>query len=453
MRTLYPSSVAALTGLVALLTGCATRPSPAELAVRRQASELQHTYRPDNRRPALPELRADSPLDDFMRFAALNHPQIEAAFYDWVAAVERTTAERALPDPRLTLSADFGRMLETLMPGLMAEFPGQGKVAARVAVASAEAQAKFHTFETELQRVALTTKRTYQELFFLGEKIRVNRSLLALLGELETNARRQSEAGKAPLAEVLRGQAEVARLAAEIATMEDERTRLRTQFKAALGLRADAPNPPIPNRRETTELAYEADQWLALAFIHNPRLKVMAAEIRMAEASLRAATLARRPDFSAGLEADVKAAPWMWRPSLGVTLPIWRKQITAQIAAGQAGQRAASARLDTEQVALAVEVAENVFRLREADRQLRLVNDTLRPNAERQLALVRAGYLGSQTSFADVLMAQRMLLELELQLLAAQTQRELALTELTLCCLGQNAELTARTTTTGANPP
>ena len=85
----------------------------------------------------LPELTADSGLDDFLRFAILNQPQVEAAYYDWAASVERITQERSLPDPRLTFEAFFADTITSLMPGLMVDLPGPGKLKAAANVATA----------------------------------------------------------------------------------------------------------------------------------------------------------------------------------------------------------------------------------------------------------------------------------------------------------------------------
>jgi hypothetical protein len=57
-------------------------------------------YRPGGERPALPTLDTHAPLHDFLLFAMLNQPRVEAAYYDWASAVRRLTVERSLPDPR-----------------------------------------------------------------------------------------------------------------------------------------------------------------------------------------------------------------------------------------------------------------------------------------------------------------------------------------------------------------
>jgi len=82
-------------------------------------------------RTELPKLTSESRLNDFVLFAMLNRPAVAAAYYDWTASVQRITVERSLPDPRLTFQSDISNMVMSLMPGLMMDFPGPGKLKAQ----------------------------------------------------------------------------------------------------------------------------------------------------------------------------------------------------------------------------------------------------------------------------------------------------------------------------------
>ncbi len=237
--------------------------------------------------------------------------------------------------------------------------------------------------------------------------------------------------------DVLRAQIEQDRLTTEIANLEDSHNPLLAQFKAALGLTAEQPNPPVPARFESTSLDLSAEQLFASALARNPRLKAMEAEVRRADASLRLAYKSRVPDFNVGVEVDAKASPVFVTPQLGVTLPIWRDKIAAEIAGAQAGQRAAQARLSAEQIALAVELAEKSFMFRESSRNLALLQERLLPKARQSLEVARAGYTAGQSTFIDLLDAQRTWLGFLLTEVEARTQRELALAELSLLILGQ----------------
>ncbi len=432
-RLLLSASALLALSLPAGCKGFATR---SEEQARGDLAALAGTYRPGERTAQLPALDANATLGTLLTYAMLNHPRVEAAYYDYAEAVERITLERSLPDPRLTLELDVQDMVKTLMPGVMIEVPWLNKLRIRADVASTESQARYFAFESTILQAAYAVKRPYYQLHFLTDRIRVATDTLRLLGELEEIARAQTASGTATLQDVLRAQIEQERLRVEIANLEDSRNPLLAQLKAALGLHAEEPDPPLPAQFESTPLDLTSERLFAAALAQNPRLEQLRAEVNMAEAGLRLAHQSRLPDFTFGLETDVKAVPPLWRPTLGVTLPIWRDKIAAEIAAAQAQKSAAEARLSAEQIQLAVEFADRSFMYREATRNLELLANTLLPKAQQALEVARAGYAAAKTDFINLLDAERSLLEFQLAEVDARTRRELALAELSLLIVG-----------------
>ena len=51
---------------------------------------------------SLPALDEQSGLEDYLTYAALNNPRLEAAFHRWKAALERVPQAESLPDPRFS---------------------------------------------------------------------------------------------------------------------------------------------------------------------------------------------------------------------------------------------------------------------------------------------------------------------------------------------------------------
>ena len=423
--------------LAVAVAGCVGIRTPGEKVARRDLARIAAEFRPDSLKPTLPNLTPNSALRDFVLYAVLNQPQVEAAYFDWAAAVQRITLERSLPDPRFTFEADIASMVMSLMPGLMFDLPGPGKLRAAADVATSESQAAYFKFAGGVLQAAFNLKRAYYQLFFLEHRLAVNRQMLGLLSDLEKLARTQNEVAKTTLQDVLRAQIEQERLQTEIANLEDSRNPLLAQFKAALGLGHDAAVPPFPTKFESTPFDASAPEIFAQALARNPRLRGMEAEIAQADAAIRVAQRGRIPDVSIGIEADVKPSPWRWRPQIGVTLPIWRDKIAAQIAAARASGRAAQARLSAEEILLAVDFAERSFMLRETERNLALLRERLLPKAHASLQVARAAYGTARADFLNLIDAERTLLEFQLAEVEAQTQRELALAELSLLILAQ----------------
>ena len=424
---------------ILLVTGCRGLTATGEKSARRDLAAVGGQLQTN-----LPTLTTNATLREVVDFALRNNPQVTAAYADWSASVENITVARSLPDPKFTFELYAADIVSSLMPGLMADFPGPGKLSARAAAASADSGAKYFQFATAVQQTAFAVEKSFYPLHFLEAKLRVNHQTLALLAELEALARAQNEVGQATLQDVLRAQIEQEKLQTETDNLEDSRHVMLAEFKAALGLRAEQADPPVPAEAEFTETQWNDEELLAIALKQNPRLKEMEAEIRVADASIRVARKEKIPDFSAGGEVDVKASPFVWNPQLSMTLPIWRDKLAAELAAAQAGKRAAEARLSAAQIALAVDFAEKSYLVREANRELTLLRERVLPRARQSLEIARAAYRSSRVDFLNVIDAERSLLNFQLDEIAAQTQREIARSELTLLIAGvppENAPL------------
>ncbi len=420
-----------------IVAGCKGIQTKGERAAKHDLNTVADIYRPGNLKPALPALLPDAGFSNFLAYALLNSPSVEAAYYNWFASVESITTERSLPDPQITFQSDIMDIVKTVMPGFMQEFPGPGKLRARAAVATAQSQAKYFAFENAALQTAFDLKRAYYELHFLDARLKINRETFSLLGDLERIARAQNEVGKGTLQDVLRAQIERDRVRTDIADLEDSRRPILAEFKAALGLRHDQADPPVPSRLETTAVNPDSDELLRIAFVRNPKLKTMEADVRAAEAGIAVAYKERAPNFSLGLMADLKASPTMFRPLAGMTLPIWRDKIAAEIAQAKANKLAAKARLSATQIALTVNFAEKSFAYRQIGRNLELLQNLLIPKARQSLEIARAGYLSGTIDFFNLMDTERTLLNFELSEVEALTQREIVLADLSLMVAGE----------------
>ena len=419
-----------------MLAGCRGIPVQGEKQARRDLGTVAGQYCPGQQHPALPELTPNSGLSNFLAYALLNSPSVEATFYDWSASIENITVTRSLPDPQLTFQAYIQDTITSLMPGLAWSFPGPGKLKARAGVAAAESQGKYFAFESAVLQAAFSLKKAYYQLGLLDEQVRLKRETLSLLEHQENAVRAQNVAGSAALPDLLRVQNERDRVRTELAGVEDSRRSLLENFKAALGLTPGQADPPTPAHFEMSRDNPNADELLRVAFAQNPQLKALAADVRAAEAGIKVAYKDRVPDFSAALMADVKASPVLYWPQLSMSLPIWRDKIAAEAAGAKAEELAAKSRLKAGQIDLAVNFAEKSFACRETGRNLALIEGELIPRARQSLEIARAGYRAGTMDFSSLTDAERTLLELQLAAAETRTDREIALADLSLMVAG-----------------
>lgn len=421
---------------VLTLAGCRGIPAPGEKQARQNFAAVAGQYRPGNHPPVLPELTADSSLSNYLAFALLNSPTVETAYYDWSASVENITVMRSLPDPQITFQSDIADIVTSVMPGFLQQFPGPGKLKARARLAVTESGGKYFAFESAVLQTAFNLKSAYYNLGLLTEQLRLKRETLSLLENQDYVLHAQNVAGAASLPELLRVQSALDSVRNEIANLEDSRRPLLENFKAALGLTPKQAGPPVPAHFEVGGENPDADELFRFAFAHNPQLAAMEADVRAAEAGIAMAYKERVPDFSLGLMADVKASPTMFRPLAGMTLPVWRDKLAAELAQAQANELAAKSRLKAGQIDLAVNFAGKSFAYRENSRNLTLIENKLIPQANQSLAIVQAGYRSGTTDFSGLTDAKRAILDLKLQAAEERTAREIALADLSLMVAG-----------------
>jgi outer membrane protein TolC len=154
--------------------------------------------------------------------------------------------------------------------------------------------------------------------------------------------------------------------------------------------------------------------------------------VEMAVADEEVARQSRVPDFSAGLMADVRQTPWLWRPTATVTLPVWRGKIAGQIAAARARREASAANVDAERLTMAAELARVLYMVREADRMITFIDATALPNIERTVASAEAAIQSGMGGTGMIPEARLMAATRRIERLNALRERELAVTGLLL---------------------
>ena len=416
-------------GLVLLLAGCQSPRSASERAARETLGRAEPAPEAGPR-PVLP---VGATPEEYVRWALLGHPAVRAAWAEWRAAVEAIAPARALPDPQLTLQADVAGTVMSLMPGVMFDFMAAGRRAAMAQEAVAGAEVARRNYDVVRLRVAVEVRRALVELDYLAEAERLRTAALAALERTAAVAATRYATGRnmeVSLEPQVRWANEAGKVRAELATLAARRQAARATLKAALGLTPDAPDPAWPVARWTvTALPDEAALWARIQQT-NTKLAAMRAMVAMAVAGEEVAARSRASDVTAGLMADVKAAPWMWRPTVAVSLPVWREKLAALAAGARARREAAGAQVEAETLALAAELARMLAMVRAADAMIAYLDTTALPSVARTRAVTVSTYqtgAGMPTMIAET---AAMELAMRAERLAAWRERELAVVDI-----------------------
>lgn len=388
-----------------VLAGCSTAPAPdAGRARARLEAQRQLASEP----APLPGPGAASSEEEYVRFALARHPAVHAAFSEWHAVVAAIAPAQALPDPRLTLEADIAGTIMSLMPGVMFDLMAPGQRAAMGREATAAGEVARRGYVATLVQVAAEVRRALVDLAYLDEALRLQERAVVAVEQSGRFAAAGYASGRGmgtSLESQIRAASEADRLRNTVAALADRRATARVRLKSALGLGESDPDPAWPQLAlAPTALPSPDELWQRVA-AENADLARMRAMVDMAVAQEEVAARNRTPGFAAGLMADVRASPVMWRPTASLTLPIWREKIAGLVEAAGARREAAMARVEAETIAMAARFSSMLYLVREADRAIALIDSSGLPNLERTRLGAGSAYrtgAGSVSMLADL---------------------------------------------------
>ena len=388
-------------------------------------------------------LPAEPALADYLSFAAVHNPGLEAAFLRWKAALERIPQARALNDPQFTYryfivaqaarGGDMRHMFE-----ISQAFPWLGKLELRGDVAAQEARAERQRFEAERLRLFQRVKQAYYEYYYVGRAIAITQENVDQWRAIEGIARARYATNAASAPDVIRAQIELAKMENELRSLQDLRQPSAAKLNAAMALPAEK-ELPFPPPREFPAMGASEAELAASAEEANPELKAMRHRVAREKSGIELAKKDYFPDVMVGYAYNLmeKAAGLpamdMHNPmavSVGLSIPIWWQKYAAGVREAQARLGAAGRDLREKTDSLQVDLRLASYNYRNADRKIALYRDALVPKARQSLRSVQASYQTGASTFTDLIDAQRVLLELQLSYERAVADRQQSLAEL-----------------------
>jgi len=363
-----------------------------------------------------PELPSNATVEDYIRLAEQRNPGLQAAFHRWQGALKKISQVTSLEDPRLSFMEYLERTMETQQElGVMQMFPYPGKLALRGQVESAEAEALRKELEKARLDLRAEVKDAFYEYYYLERTIEINAENLDLLKHFESVATARYGVGRGGNQDVIKAQVELGKIENELRNLEDSRSPVRARLNATMN-RPTSASLPSPAEVDTRVVALEADALLQAAFRGNPELQAIDARIRKANDQVALARKEYFPDFSLGLNwmnANTRMDQSMedeYVASIEMNLPVYRKRIAAMVQEAQSGVQEYQSMRQDAQNRIAVDLQNQLYKLRNAERQLKLLAELLIPKAHQSLQVTETSYSAGQASFLELVDTERELL-------------------------------------------
>ena len=358
-------------------------------------------------------------LSDVTAIALQSRAEITAANARADALAQRPAIVSSLEDPMVSVSVDHypftgmmdgGRRYDRSI-SVEQKFPLSGILSHRRSAALADAvRARALAGVTELD-VVLGAQRSF---FMLLERRRMRPVIdeqISLASLLVDVAASRYASGTGAQADILRAEAEVARLKSKRQALDAQIRGAEAMLNAGLGRPVDVVIPELhylPSLAEPASIA----EVLELAAETRPELDAGAAEVQRANAETRAMRSMYKPmaTVRAGYAETMADGPGAML-MVGLSVPIWRRRLSSGVAEAQAMQRMADADLEAMRRMVAGEALVAREEVIAARIQVNLLRQDVLPRAQLAIDAALGGYSSGQGSLIAVIEAARALWE------------------------------------------
>ncbi len=382
---------------------------------------------------APPESESESVLDGslsaYLAFALSKSPELRASFERWRAATMKISRARRIPEPVIKYSY-FVRSIETRVGpqnhklSLMQSFPWPTALSAGADAASETARAAQRRFDAEALAVKQAVADAYWRLWLLQEEHHLKNEHDVVMETLAGTVRGRVRTGAASLADLNQVELMIARHHDHHgAHREDQRVATADLARAIgapvreQGLRAtDAPFEGLPSAND--EALHEAAR-------QHPRIEAAELMASASDSEVRVEAAERAPSLLAGLDwIVVGEGPTVTQKSgqdavivtAGLSVPLWGRNYRDAMSAARAEGAAHRADRDAALQAADARLTAAVSAVRGAQRRIDLYRNTLIPLADTTFQSVLGGYQSGRSTVVSALLAQKELLELQLEL-------------------------------------
>jgi outer membrane protein TolC len=371
-------------------------------------------------------------IQDLVREAEQNNPEITAAERGYEAATHVAGQVSALPDTQLTVqqfavgsprpfagytNSDFAY----IGFGASQEIPFPGKRSLRGQVANREADVRRIQIESVRRGIIAKLKATYFRLAYLQQTLSVLERDDKVLADVQQVVESRYRVGQGNQQEVLKAQLQHTKILQEIAMHHREVGQLQAQLKQLLNRpqdTADIQTEPLAVRN----IPYSASDLLNMAKQQNPDIQSQHQMVRKAESQIELAHKEFRPDFNVQYmyeNTDRKFRDY-YVATFGINLPN-RGRRKAQLAEAEASREQANQQLEAESQRRLAEVQDQYVVAQTSAEQLKIYAEGLIPQSEATFRSALAAYEANRQDFQTLLSSFLDVLNLQVEY-----QRELA---------------------------
>ncbi len=384
---------------------------------------------------------AQESLNTYLKTAANNNPGLKSKFSVYMAAMEKVSQVGALPDPKFT----FGYFIEPIETkvgpqkatfSLKQAFPWFGLLDAKGNVATDLANAKYEVFENSKSNLYFEVKTVFYNYYFMEKAIGITKDNMVILQIFKNLSLVKIETGSASIIDELRVELEINDLENQLAFLIDSKNTLQVKFNNLLNQKTNE-IIKIPDTLEQKEITF--DKTILLDSIYNSNHELKSIDHKL-NAFMNLEEVAKKegmPKFDLGFNyiivgknknsiASNNGDDAFLLPSIGISIPIYRKKYKAMIKEAKYLQESEIAKKHNKKNTLNT-IYENTFKEFSDSRRRVILNQKQSVIAKKVLDILITSYSNNSKDFEEVLRIEKQLLKYKLEYQRAIVDENIAI--------------------------
>lgn len=363
-------------------------------------------------------------IDALIETALANNPEITAAHRRWDAALQKIPQARALDDPMVGVDVERSgtTRFDTYSDNewmISQNVPWFGKRDAKGRVEEGMARKVEQEYRAKAFEITSMVKQAYYDLWQAQRELELNARNQKLMEQFVGVTTAKYEVGKSSQADVLKAETELAKLKEAMFDVQREVEKARAELNQQLNRAPETP-VEIEAGMPTPTVAFALPAALKLAAEQRPELlAVRLGELSSAKASLDLAKKEYMPDVQFRVEArQFNGQSGIQEYDTGVFMNFpWLQLRKRKAMVREAKLNVEQKQFDYEalQRKTAAEVKKLYDGMEVMHHHYELFIDKIIPQQRAAVEAAQASYETDKADFLDLLDAQRMLLDFEMQ--------------------------------------
>lgn len=367
-------------------------------------------------------------LNEYLKIAAENNQGLKAKFNDYMAAMEKVAQVGTLPDPQFAFGYFIQPVETRLGPqkatfGLKQAFPWFGLLESKEDVATNLAKAKYKLFENSKSNLFFEVKTAFYNYYFMEKAIKITKDNIDILRIFKNLSLVKIESGKASIVDELRVELELNDLENQLTLFKDTKNVFQTKFNNLLN-RNTSTKIDVPKQLWQDKMPFENLTLLDSIYSNNHEIKSIDYKLNAFVNQENVAKKEGLPKFNIGINYIIvgknsnssdsnNGKDVLLFPSIGVTIPIYRKKYKAMIKEAQYMQKSEIAKKKDKRNMLNT-IYKNTYKdFIDSDRRIHL-NNKQSNIAKKVLDVLITSYSTNSKDFEEVLRIERQLLTYKL---------------------------------------